>query len=289
MTAHMFDELQSRHDAEGCFPSRIVSAGIGSVDRNGYVAAHVLRTLRHRLILGRWQEVSARAVDWVARCESPRLPGAFAFWPEDARPAWAARVPADTDDTAVMLTELFRYGRIDRRQAVRSVCTVLLACRVAEHTSLLPPWVAQGSYLTWVAADAHPATGPTRRSPPNLVDACVNANIVALLALLDATHLPGYGEAVSTVEQGVAWAGNERHLLAALTPFYPAPQSLADAVAHAVECGAEELQETRDRLAAVPESVLDARRGSCRSAWGHTTWHAPVLELAEAVAGQRPS
>ncbi len=289
MTADMLDELQSRQDAEGCFPSQIISAGIGTVDRNGYVAALVLRTLRHRLILGRWQGISARALDWLAECESPRLPGAYAFWPEGARPAWAARVPADTDDTAIMLTELFRYGRIDRAQAVRSVCTVLLACRVAEQASLLPPWVAQGSYLTWVASDARAAAGPARSSPPNLVDACVNANIVALLALLDASHLPGYNEAVSTVEQGVVWAGNDRHRLAALTPFYPAPRSLADAVAHAVECGADGLRSTRDRLAAAPESALDGREGSCRSAWGQTTWHAPVLELAAAIADERQS
>ncbi|MET0713337.1 MAG: hypothetical protein ABWY57_00360 [Mycetocola sp.] len=287
MTRDLLVELRELQDADGCFLSDIVASGIRSVDRNGYVAALVLRTLRHHPPLGLWCEISDRALDWVSRCRSPRLPAAFAFWPESTRPDWAAGVPADVDDTAVMLTELLRHGRVDRPTALRSVCTVILACRVVDDSALRPPWVAQGSYLTWVAGDARPTSSSGKRTPPNLVDACVNANVVALLALLDATHLPGYRAAVSTVRRGTAWAGEDQRMLAALTPFYPAPRSLADAVAHAVECGVEELRETQDRLERLPAAMLDSPHGSCRSAWGHTIWHAPALDLATAIAGQR--
>lgn len=282
MTTDRLAELRALQDADGCFPSWVVSAGGRSVDRNGYVTALVLRTLRHRPA-GAWATTLAPALDWIESCRSPRVPAAFAFWPEPARPGWASGVPADVDDTALMLTELLRHDRVDRAGAMHSVCRVILACRLeADAGALLPEWVAPGSYLTWVTADAHAAG----RTPPNPVDACVNANVVALLSLLDATHLPGHDAAVRTVVRGLDWAGEDRARLAALTPFYPSPRSLADAVAHAVECGAGGLRDAGDRLAALPPAILDDEAGSCRSAYGHTVWQAPALDVALALAGQ---
>jgi hypothetical protein len=282
MTTASLTELQALQDADGCFPSYVDSADGRAVDRNGYVAALVLRTLRHHPMTEEWSAITATALDWLEACRSPRLPAAFAFWPEHARPAWAARVPADVDDTAVMLTELLRHGRVARVAAVRCVCTVLTACRLeAPPHWVLPPWVTPGSYLTWVTADAHPTGG---RTPPNPVDACANANVVALLSLLDATHLPGHDAAARTVTRGLAWAGDDPRRLAALSPFYPSPRSLAEAVTHAVECGSEALREAADRVSELPPTLLLDDAGACRSAYGQTVWHAPALDIARAVA-----
>lgn len=284
MTADPLAELCALQDADGCFGSWVVSSGVRTPDRNGYVAALVLRTLRHLPASVGWTVAAHRALDWIGSCRSPRQPAAYAFWPERTRPGWAAGVPADVDDTAVMVTELVRHGRVDRPTALRSVCTVLVASRLEDDPAAVrPPWVAPGSYLTWVAADAGDRRGP---GAPNPVDACVNANVVALLSLLGVTHLPGHDAAVRTVTQGVAWAGSDRLRLAALTPFYPAPRSLADAVAHAVECGATQLRGVAARLAALPPSVLGDDSGSCRSAYGSTVWQAPALDTARALSGR---
>jgi hypothetical protein len=283
LTTDRFAALRALQDADGCFPSWVVLAGGREPDHNGYVTAIVLRTLRHQPGSADLAAIVEPALDWIAGCGSPRLPGAFAFWPEHARPRWAAGVPADVDDTAVILAELLRHGRVTRADALHSVCTVLLPCRLAGGGgTVLPPWVTLGSFLTWVVADARPGA----RRTPNPIDACVNANVVALLVLLDATHLPGYDAAVRTVRRGVDWAGADPRRLSALTPFYPAPRSLAEAVAHAVECGAEDLRPAADRLAALPAAVLDVDGGSCRSAYGRTTWQAPALDVARALAAQ---
>jgi hypothetical protein len=283
MTATSLAELRALQDPDGCFPSWIVSAdGSRAPDRNGYVTAMVLRTLRHRPEVGDWKVIIDRAVGWIEACRAPQMPTAFAFWPEQTRPAWAAGIPPDVDDTAVMLTELLRHDRIGRMAALRSAWTVLERCRLPDTLAILPPWITAGSYLTWVVTER----GPGTRTSPNPVDACVNANVVALLSSLDATHLPGYDAAIRTVVRGLDWAGEDPRRLSALTPFYPAPRSLADAVAHAVECGAEQLRDARERLAALPGAVLDAEGGSCRIAYGDAHWQAPAIDLARVLASE---
>src|SRR4029450_7657295 len=126
-------------------------------------------------------------------------------------------------------------GRVRRAAALRTACRVLVPHRVeGVNRCGRPPWVAPGSFLTWLApAPASP--GAPRVANP--VDCCVNANVAALLAFLDATHLPGYDAAVATVRQGLEWAGEDPVRRSALTPFYPDPRSLAEALGHAVESG----------------------------------------------------
>jgi hypothetical protein len=268
-------------DDDGCFPSSIRHRdGRTTPDRNGFVTALVLRSLRHAPRSSDWWSLTARALTWLERCRSSSLAGAFCFWPEAARPSWAAAVPPDADDTAVTTTELLRHGRLGRAVALRTVCRVLVPHRVeGVDRGGRPPWVAPGSFLTWLAQ----AT-PGAPHVANPVDCCVNTNVAALLAFLDATHLPGYDAAVATVRQGLEWAGEHPVRLSALTPFYPDPRSLAEALEHAVECGTEPLREAWQHASTLSPPRTTEPPGCFRSAYGGTVWYATALDLARSAA-----
>jgi hypothetical protein len=114
----------------------------------------------------------------------------------------------------------------------------------------------------------------------NLVDCCVNANVAALFAHVNARHVPGYHEAVLTVRAGVEWADDRSAKWSSLTPFYPSTRSLVEAVEHAVACGARELEDVLERLRALPPELVDAGDGVCRSAYGRTIWHSTAIECS---------
>src|SRR5262245_1157470 len=98
-------------EPDGSFPSDVTAPSGTFTDRNGFTAARVLRALRglpHEPALDR---LRARTLDFLERCCSSTIPGAFGFWPADARPAWAELVPADIDDTAIITVELLRHQR----------------------------------------------------------------------------------------------------------------------------------------------------------------------------------
>jgi hypothetical protein len=277
--ADRLHDLAALQDEEGCFPSRVrFPHGNDVIDRNSFVTALVVRALRAVPSSSPHEPVRSRALDWLERCRASAPPGAFSFWPQATRPSWAASVPADADDTAVITVELLRHGRLDRAAGLRTACLALVPHRVhPREPATRPPWVAPGSFLTWLV----PA------SAPNPVDLCVNANVVALLAVLDATHLPGYDAAVATVAAGLAWAGGDPARLSALTPFYPDPRCLADALEHAVECGVEQLGDAwREAATLAPASTTPAVW--FRSAYGRTEWHAPALDLARAIPHALP-
>jgi hypothetical protein len=256
-------ELSALQDPDGCFPSTVALPGGRVSDRNGFVTAIIVRALRHTPAEA-WSDLRHRALRFLWTCRSTQVPGAFAFWPDSARPNWASSVPADADDTAIMLGELLRHGWLDA-QAVVS----------AAEAEVLPPWIAAGSFFTWMApAEAHPA----RRSV-NVVDCCVNSNVAALLSQLNARHMPGYAEAVRTVVGGLQWACDDGLKLSSLTPFYSSPWSLVEAVHHAVECGVHELRDALAQLTALPPALRDAGDGVCRSAYGRTIWHSPAVDI----------
>lgn len=270
--------------ADGAFGSIIVGAdGHRTPDANGFTTAVVLRHLRHVPVSPRLAVLMERALDWLEACRSSRVPGAFAFWPEAARPAWARAVPADVDDTAIMLLELLRHGRLDRAAALRAVCTAILPCQVsATDLAVLPPWVAQGSFYTWIPDPA--PEGAWGLHAANIVDCCVNANVAALLARLGLSDFPGQEAAARTVIAGLRWAGTEERRLGALTPFYPSAASLAEAVTHAVECGAAALIEAQGLLRAAPERLAGGSPGLCRGAYGHQVWHARAVDIARTAS-----
>jgi hypothetical protein len=239
------------------------------LDRNTFATALVLRTLRAAGRDPGLEAARSRALGFLERCRSPEVPGAFGFWPTGGRPDWAPVLPPDLDDTCVCTIELLRAGRLDRRSALRTACRVLLPLRVRpDPTGLSPPWVVPGCFPTWIAP-------PGRRT---IVDCCVNANAAALLALVGARHLPGFAEAVQTVLLGVAWAGDDPARLCAITPFYPSPRSLAEAIEHAIDCGATDLAPVMIGLRVVagdgpPDPI-------CADAYGRTQWRCPPLDEA---------
>jgi hypothetical protein len=275
MTPGAVAGLAGLQEPSGCFPSEVTDRHGTRPDSNGFATALVLRTLRRVPGDATLDRVRARALDFVSRCRSTRTPRAFGFWPEDLRPAWASRVPADVDDTAVMTTELMRHGRITPHDGLRTVCHVLVPNRV-EGGEVRPPWISPGAFLTWV--------GP--RGAPNVVDCCVNANAVALMALVAATHLPGYREAVRTVADGVEWAGDRPDRLRSLSPFYPSVHDLQDALAHAVGGGAEALRgPLHDLRRVVGGRAPDDDSGCCCSAYGAVVWRCRGIEAARRLGG----
>ena len=276
-------ELRALIHPEGGFASIVEGPAGIEVDRSGFVAAMVLRSLRHEPASPDVAEIRRFSLDWLTRCRSRTVPGAFAFWPEEARPAWAANVPPDVDDTVVMLGELLRHGRIDRMGALRDLCSTVLGRRVTPNEALLlPPWVVAGSFFTWLPPVASPVR--PRGRPVDLVDCCVNANVVALMAMLRATHLPGFREAVETILHGLSWAGKDRARLRSLTPFYPSLGSLRDALEHAVECGVAELAAGLAHLRSLPLELIAPNDALCGSAYGHSVWRAPAVGLAGSIA-----
>jgi hypothetical protein len=267
----------------GGFESIITSPRGRVADCNGFTAAIVLRVARHVPADPILAIVRERALGYLATCAAPLAPDAFAFWPDAARPVWAASVPADVDDTAIVLTEMHRHQWLDRAGALRRACRALLPWRVSDADAAhLPPWVAPGCFYTWI--DTRHAGGAGAMGRANVVDCCVNANVTALMAFLDARHLPGYDAAILTIQNGVRWAARDPRRLSAITPFYPSVDNLIDAVAHAVECGADALTGALQDLTAVATDGRNESAGCCRNAYGSTVWHCPAIDTARALS-----
>jgi hypothetical protein len=279
MTAESVERLATLQRPDGGFDSVVTMREGPLADRNGFTTAIVLRTLRHVPDAAGLAPLRRRALDFLEDCESPAVPGGYAFWPERLRPPWAAAVPADVDDTAIFAGELHRHGRLDRPGAMRSLCAAILPCRMPPHDDEpRPPWIPSGCFQTWI--------GMAAARPVRVVDCCVNANVAALMARLDARHLPGYSEAIRTVVDGLAWADEDASRLDSLTPFYPCLHALHDALAHAVECGAHELRGALDRVSTLLPAPR-AEAGCCRSAYGRAVWRCPAVAVARAIAAGR--
>ena len=259
--------------ASGAFTSRIVFGEREEDDANGFVTALVLR---HLPALPELDALSRRALDFLERCESTSLPGAFGFWPVGERPAWAGRVPTDIDDTAIMNLELARHARRSREAAQRVVYERLMPSLLSEVTQPAPPWIIPLVFPTWLAEGSH------RQNP---VDCCVNANVVALMRWCGLTALPGYQEACAMIDAALAWAGDDMMRLTTLTPYYPNPQELLYALSHAVACGVKELGQAHARLSTLMARHLVPPRLQgvvCGNAYRGPYWVCPALEALRA-------
>ena len=262
--------------AAGAFRSSIHRGALAEADWNGFTTAHTLRALHDLPACAPLTQARERALGFLARCEAPDRPGAFGFWPRAAWPAWAAAVPADADDTAVIAVELARHGRIDKATLRRIACTLLVPHRLDRVVPPAPPWLRRGAFLTWLH----------QRARPNIVDCCVNANVVALMAFAGVTHLPGYAEAIALIAAGISWAGDSPPRQRALIPFYAHPAELLIAVAHAVECGADALRPAYTSMRQHWPAIAAA--ASCpppdqplwSNAYGKVIWCSPALQAA---------
>lgn len=255
---------------EGAFQSIIVFRDHKEVDWNGFVTALILRELRQFSSEPELRQLIELSLDFLEQCASDQFPGAFSFWPCTSRPKWASQIPADVDDTAIMSLELYRYGRIKHQHLLRTICKVLINQRVRRSHELRPNWIMPGSFMTWIAINSR---------HPNIVDCCVNANVLALMAYAGATYLPGYKEAAAMIEAGLQWASNSPLRIGALTPFYPNPYEFYLAVKHAVESGADILKPSLDNLFTL---INDDRSSTnlpiCSSAYHSALWYCPAID-----------
>jgi hypothetical protein len=253
-------------DADGIVPSVFEHRGLRREDRNGFVGALAVRALRRQ-----GSVVPAAMLDALERCRTGE--GGFGFWPGHARPAWAPALPGDADDTAIMLLELLRAGRIDIDVARRMACRTIGRHRIATLPPLRPPWLRTGVFSTWHRG------GRTR----DMIDCTATANVLALLAALSLDHLPGAPAATAMLADAVAWAGDAPARAASLSPFYPDPAELVLALTHAVEAGAHALRPVRDAAASsawgrdAEARTHDGAHPVCGSAYGIAVWRAPVL------------
>lgn len=278
------DALLAAQAAGGAFASFVHLPQATLLDCNAFVTALVLRTLRRPLTEAgpgcAWELVRERALDFLESCESAAEPGSFRFWPHDATPAWIGGIPEDADDTAICALELVRHGRRPADFLRQVACKVLLKRRLREVEPPAPEWLRRGVFVTWLRDDPR----------ANLVDCCVNANVVALFAAANMRHLPGYAEACGMIAQAITWVGGSMPRAKCITPFYPHPAELYYAVEHAVECGAAELSAS---LALVRDWDSCAAAGDpenrpvCSSAYGGVYWTAPVLQAARGFSSAR--
>ena len=161
-------------DLSGAFHRSIVSKDRCVDDCNGFATALVLRAMRHYSAAPELEALRQRALDFLESCASPQLPGAFGFWPLSQRPAWACRVPADIDDTAVINLEPAIHGRRSLIDVQRVFYEVLLPNLLVDVDPYGPPWMIPLVFPTWLAPDS--------QHRPNPVDCCVNTNVLALMA-----------------------------------------------------------------------------------------------------------
>ena len=102
-------------------------------DSNGFVTALAVRELRRagRTVPDTWLDV-------LETCRRPN--GSYGFWPYGCTPAWAPELPADSDDTAVMLLELTLAERVSPTEARAVACHTVGAHRLRRVLDPGPPW-----------------------------------------------------------------------------------------------------------------------------------------------------
>lgn len=243
---------------DGAVPSLVRHPRWVRRDDNGFVTALAVRATRVAggTVPGQWLDV----------LETCRVDGAgFSFWPHGRVPKWAPPLVPDADDTSVMALELLHTGRLDRA-AARKVACLGVAAHKAQRTAHGPVWIRKGMFATWQRP------GITRQ----LVDCTAATNALALLAATELLDLGGVPETVAAISAGVEWADGDPLRLSSLSPFYPEPNELRLAVAHAVGEGCEPLRPVAEALGA--PAVPDADATVCSSPYGLVTWHSPRLQ-----------
>ncbi|MPZ89787.1 MAG: hypothetical protein GEU81_17390, partial [Nitriliruptorales bacterium] len=307
-TSELARLLRAEQAADGGFACTITHHG-GEVepDRNGFTTALVLRLWNS--VLGSASEtrrsqgpmtreptssfeeedtgagdVRDRALDFLERCADAEVPGSYGFWPPLERPGWVRRMPADTDDTAVIALELLRNRRRTLAATRDVVYGVLVTALVTHVPPQAPAWLRPLVFPTWLGPRIHPRA--------NIVDCAVNANALALMAATGLQHLLGYESALGMITDAVDWAAasseHERPdlRLRSLTPYYPDPALFLAMVDHAIACGVDGLDQARRTLTDLVATVElpPERRGAvCGNAYTGPYWRCRALDLAGSV------
>lgn len=264
-------ELITQQTASGGYPSNVYFQRQTLPDTNGFMTALILRELS-RISYPLSSTITQRALDFLQTCQSAKCIGLFNFYPPTATPPWIKNLPDDVDDTAIIALELFRHKRIDRTFVLKHICSSISNVRLKKIDTPAPVWLQPGVFFTWFQNSEH----------RNIVDCCVNANVVALFSAAGITHWKGYMEACQMIEEGIRWAGNHKERAKLLTPFYADPVELWYAVRNAIEQGAIHLQASLDLLRqmswAIEEGSQMLERPICSSAYGAIVWKSEILQ-----------
>lgn len=271
----MLEFILNSQAPTGAFPSIICSRTKRYTDWNGFTTAHVLRALRSVPESDILKNARHLALDFLKRCESPEKPGAFCFWPKGMQPGKIPELPPDADDISIILIEMIRNQRIDKCTARMIVHSVLLPYRLIDVPTPSPPWVRLGAFFTWL-----------RPGRFNIVDCCVNSNVIALLSYLGLDDLEGFNETCEMIEDGIRWSKGLSFQASTLTPFYPHRAEFVYAVDHAIECGAKQLEESfrlmRDfGWVQCNEDIENSeKKPICGNAYVGDVWYSQILDIA---------
>jgi hypothetical protein len=270
----LIDAVLAKQRPSGAFASVMHDEDEQRPDDNGFVTARVLGELGDLTSHPRLRPAVRRALDFLQSCAAEELPGAYRFWPDSHRPTQVPRYPPDADDTALITGQLARHGRLSRQDLRHTVAHLLVHHRVPPGRPPAP-WVRAGAFWTWLDP----------RFAYNLVDCTVNANVLTMICAAGLRGIAGYDAACGMIDLAVRITKDEPLALRLVSPYYPQPRDLRDAVARAVAAGAVELgpclRLLRRRLgdAAEPDGAP-----VCSSAYGKVTWTAQLLRQLDGLA-----
>ncbi len=270
--------------SSGAIPSTVFRAGESHRDDNNFVTALWLRELRMRNLdqFAGLEPARSAALDFLESSvvEDEVYGRIFSFWPTSTKPSWAGDVGPDLDDTCIILNELIQAGRLSASSVKPSLYRLLAHMRVPSTHGGRPRWAKSGCYYTWIDESRRPINN-ARSVKNNIIDVCVNANVVALLAQLNAKTAPGYQSACQTILSALEWAHDRPARWKAVSPYYPNLTERMFAIEHAVSCGAHELLAARDltRKMRLDVGGQDASLAVCSGAYGEPLWHCDAVQM----------
>jgi hypothetical protein len=258
--------------ASGAFLSTVHVQGEPRPDENAFVTALVVHELLRCEDQGRVGEAIERALDFLLTCEVEERPGHFCFYPATAHPSWLpVHLPPDADDTALCAALLVRCGRRPPSLLTDVVERVLAPFRLRYVSEASEPWHRVGVYLTWLRA------GYAR----NVVDCCVNVNVLALLQQAGLAGAPSFNAIVEMIDAALEYAGQVMGRARMLSPWYPHPCELVHAVERAIEFGVDDLRPALEKMHAASwgrSEVPGFRTPVCGSLDGRIVWTCEALQ-----------
>lgn len=248
----------------GAFPSEVG----GLADENCFVTA----TVSLLLDPNRHGDALARALDFIESCESPSMPGAFAFYP--AHGTALRRVdglPPDADDTCLAWLALLHGKRRNERLARAAFEQVIGPASRRLVGGFMPGWVRPYAVRTWLADCM----------PDNPVDLAVNANVAALGHRLRMSAHPACEGAVASILAAARGPYPPSTFARRLTPYYADISELWFCLHRAIDCGAERLTAALPWLQPVfSEDAYRAEKPLYCNDHGLPIWRSPALQDA---------
>lgn len=245
----------------GAFLSEVRNSGVSLPDYNGLVTALVLREMEDFLDPA-CEEPLNRALGFLQQCLSPGS-GMCSFWPPDRCPSWTPYNPEECDTTAVIVAELFHFGRITPKRTRSIVLDSLPGFQTG--TGVFLAWRSQGI-------------------APNPFDLVLNVNVVAFLAQTGFRDTAMYRDACRVICDSFASCAESPDRLDRLTPYYPDATEISLALENALRRGAEELLPVVAALQSVPAPTPNAGTGVLFANEGRRTlWSSEAVHIARRI------